>query len=354
MKKKVAIILINYKDYAEKYLAECLSGLRKQTYSGPSILYIVDNYTSTNSYNYLTTLVPEAKIIRNENNDGFAKGNNDAIFEALKDECDYIVLFNMDTIIDDYAVEELVNMAESDKAIGAVQSRLMLWPEKEKVNSLGNSTHFLGFGYCLNYKDNFDAIKIADRADIFYPSGAAVLFKAEVLRKIGLFDESYFMYNEDQDLGWRTWLSGYRCVVALKSVVYHKYEFSKSIAKYYYMDRNRTITILKNYKVVSLILLFPAWLIMELGLMFFSIFNGWWFKKIAVWFYFLKPSSWKKILVERKKIQKNRVIKDQNLINLISAKISYQEINNPFLKLANFLFSIYYFVFKKIIKLFNV
>ncbi len=354
MGKKVAIILINYKDYAEKYLVECLSGLRKQTYQGPSALYIVDNSTSTNSYNYLSSLAQEAKIIRNENNDGFAKGNNDAILEAFKDGCDYIILFNMDTVLDSQAIEELVKMAESDNRIGAVQSRLMLYPEEEKINSLGNSTHFLGFGYCLNYQDKFDSIKIMDGNNIFYPSGAAVLFKSEVLKKIGLFDESYFMYNEDQDLGWRTWLAGYRCVIALKSIVYHKYEFSKSIAKYYYMDRNRTITILKNYKILSLILIFPAWIIMELGLMFFSIFNSWWFKKIAVWFYFLKPLSWKKILVERKKIQKNRVIKDRDLIDLISAKISYQEINNPFLKLANFLFSIYYFILKKIIKVFNI
>jgi GT2 family glycosyltransferase len=68
-----------------------LSGLRKQTYQGPSALYIVDNSTSTNSYNYLSSLAQEAKIIRNENNDGFAKGNNDAILEALK--MDAIILF---------------------------------------------------------------------------------------------------------------------------------------------------------------------------------------------------------------------------------------------------------------------
>jgi hypothetical protein len=52
------------------------------------------------------------------------------------------------------------------------------------------------------------------------------------------------------------------------------------------MDRNRTITILKNYKILSLILIFPAWIIMELGLMFFSIFNSWWFKKKLFGFIF--------------------------------------------------------------------
>ena len=354
MDKKVAIILINYKDYAKKYLVDCLNGLRKQTFTGQSILYIVDNSSSDDSFNFLKNQASEAVIIRNEDNDGFAKGNNDAIKQAFKDNCDYIILFNMDTVIDERAIEELIKMADSDSKIGAVQARLMLWSPKDEINSLGNSTHFLGFGYCLNYRDKYEKIRIKDGADIFYPSGAAVLFKTEVLKKVSLFDETYFMYNEDQDLGWRIWLSGYRCVVSLKSIVYHKYEFSKSIAKYYFMDRNRLITIFKNYNIISLLFILPALIIMELGLLFFSIFNGWFLKKIKVWLYFLNPYSWIKIIKERKKVQKNRVIKDGALLSLISSKISYQEIESLSLKLANIFFSLYYFLFKIIIRVLNV
>ena len=135
MDKKVAVILINYKDYAKKYLSDCLVGLRKQTFLRQLILYIVDNSSSDDSFCFLKQEAPEAIILRNKNNDGFAKGNNDAIKEALKDNCDYIILFNMDTVIDEKAVEELVKKAESDIKIGAVQSRLMLWPEKTRVNT---------------------------------------------------------------------------------------------------------------------------------------------------------------------------------------------------------------------------
>ncbi len=354
MNKKVAIILINYKDYAKKYLIDCLVGLRKQTFTGQSILYIVDNSSSDDSFNFLKTQAPEAVIIKNRDNDGFAKGNNDAIKEAFKNNCEYIILFNMDTVIDERAVEELVKMADSDPKIGAVQSRLMLWSQKDEINSLGNSTHFLGFGYCLNYHDKYEKIKIKDGSDIFYPSGAAVLFKSEVLKNVSLFDETYFMYNEDQDLGWRIWLGGYRCVVSLKSIVYHKYEFNKSIAKYYFMDRNRLISIFKNYNFISLLFIFPALIIMELGLLLFSIFNGWFLKKIKVWLYFFNPCSWIKIIRERKKIQKNRIIKDRELLNLISSKISYQEIESFSLKIANIFFSLYYFLFKIIIRILNV
>lgn len=351
---KVAIILINYKDYAKKYLSDCLSSIRNQDFSGEIKLYIVDNETSEESFEYLKISAPEAEIIKNKNNDGFAKGNNDAIKLALNEGFDYVLLLNMDTISEKNAVAEMVKMAGGSEWVGVVQSRLMLWPNKEKINSLGNDTHFLGFGFCRGYNENYNPEITKDGVDIFYPSGAAVLFKSEVLKKIGLFDEDYFMYNEDQDLGWRVWLAGYKCVLAKNSVVYHKYEFSRSISKYYFMDKNRIITALKNYKIITLLVFLPAFVIMELGLFYFSFKNGWVKEKIRVWFLFFKFSFWKKIFLERKKIKHLRKIKDYKIIKMLSGKIWYQEISSPLLSLANFFLNIYFIFAKSLLKLFNV
>ncbi len=353
MNKKVAIILINYKEYAQKYLSDCLDSIRKQDYVGEKNLYLVDNSSSEESYEFLKKNAPEAIIIRNENNDGFAKGNNDAIKEAFKDKCEFIVLFNMDLIADEKALSEMIKVAEGDNSIAAVQSRLMLWPEKNLLNSLGNSSHFLGFGFCLNYREEYNN-KLLKNEKIFYPSGAAVLFKSSVLKEVGLFDESYFMYNEDQDLAWRIWLAGYSCVLAPSSIAYHKYEFSRSVKKYYFMDRNRIITILKNYSCLSLILIFPAFIIMELGLLFFSIKNKSLKQKLKVYLYFLNIFNWRRILKDRKIVQRSRKIKDYHLFDLMSAKISYQEISSPALNLANYFFSFYFIILKFIIKKFKI
>ncbi|PKM91676.1 hypothetical protein CVU82_00495 [Candidatus Falkowbacteria bacterium HGW-Falkowbacteria-1] len=354
MNKKLAIILINYKDYAKKYLDDCLLGVRKQDFLGEINLYITDNETSDESFNYLEEKAPEAKIIRNKNNDGFAKGNNDAIEEAFRDNCDYIFLLNMDTIIEETTVSEMVRVADNQESIGAVQARLMLYPAKNKINSLGNKTHFLGFGFCEGYNETYDSAGVVDKAEIFYPSGAAVLFKRNVLEKVGLFDESYFMYNEDQDLGWRIWLAGYKCVLAKNSIVYHKYEFSRSISKYYFMDRNRIITTLKNYKIFTLVLFLPAFLVMEFGLFYFSLKNGWAKDKIKIWLNFLNPFFWYRIYLGRKKVREFRKIKDRDLMFLISGKISYQEISGSLLSLANFFLNIYFIFAKFLIRLFNV
>jgi len=346
MDKKVAIILINYKDYARKYLSDCIASIRKQDYQGELRIFIVDNQTSPESFEYLSKEVPEAEIILNKDNDGFAKGNNDAMKLAINQGCEYIALFNMDTIIAADCVKQLIKVAESDDKIGAVQARLMLWPEKDKINSLGNVTHFLGFGYCLGYREKIKSqsclgsVKIKDF--ICYPSGAAVLFKIEVLKRVGLFNEEFWMYNEDQDLGWRIWLAGFRCILAPDAVVYHKYEFSRSIKKYYWMDRNRILVIFKNYHLLTLLLITPACLIMELGLLMFALKGGWFKEKLKVYQYFLIPSKWFYLWQARKQTQKLRKVKDKDIVKMITGKIWYQEIDDVRLRLVNPVFDLYW------------
>ena len=359
MNKKVAIIISpNYKDYAKKYLAECVNSIRKQDYNGEIKIFITDNESAEESFNFVKNLALEAEIIRNKNNDGFAKGNNDAMKIALTKGFDYVALFNMDTVLESDCIRKMVEVAENEKEIGAVQARLMLYKEnltpaspykgEGTINSLGNVTHFLGFGYASQYGEEY--VKSNDDKNICYPSGAAVLFKCEALEKVGLFDEEFWMYNEDQDLGWRLWLAGYKCVLAPEAVVFHKYEFSRSIKKYYWMDRNRIIAILKNYRLATLILIFPAFLIMEIGLIFFAARGGWFKEKIDVYKYFLSLKNWRYILEARERTQKLRRAKDKDIIKLFSGRIWYQEIGGGRLKIANVIFNIYWKVIKVFIR----
>jgi len=385
MSKKVAIVLVNYKDYAEKYLADCIDSIRQQDFSGEIKVFIVDNETSEESYEYLKNVLTthnkeipqtpfikgaEWEIIRNKTNDGFAKGNNDAMKQALEQGFDYIVLFNIDTVVEKNCVSEMVKVAENkildsppafagakgrgndELEIGAVQARIMLWPDKDKINSLGNVTHFLGFGYSEGYGRELSSeySELSSLKEICYPSGAAVLFKAEVLKQVGLFDEEMWMYNEDQDLGWRIWLAGFRCVLAPQAVVYHKYEFNRSIKKYYWMDRNRIITMLKNYHWATIALIVPACLLMEIGLLFFSTQNGWFKEKMNVYKYFLSIKNWQYILRVRKQVQTTRKVKDKDIVRLFSGKIWYQEIGDNSLKIANLFFNAYLHIVKVLIR----
>jgi GT2 family glycosyltransferase len=354
MSKKIGIILINYKDYARRFLNDCRDSLRAQNYSAYQV-YIVDNASNAESKKYLQDNYAEAKIIENINNDGFAKGNNDGIKAALSDGCEYIFLLNMDTVIAPDALTEMVKASEADEKIGAVQARLMIFDKKNIINSVGNITHFLGFGYSLGYGEDWEEKKsqIASRksqTEIMYPSGAAVLFKKAALQEVGLLDEEYWMYNEDQELGWRLWLAGWKCVLAPEAVVYHKYEFSRSISKYYWMDRNRILAILECYEIPTLILISPAFIIMELGLILFSIKNGSLKEKIKAWQYFLSAKNWQYIKIARARNQKLRKVKDEEIVKLITGKIWYQEVRDWKLRLVNPVFNAYWALVKRAIK----
>jgi GT2 family glycosyltransferase len=349
---KVAIILGNYKNYNDKYWPECLASLRALEFFGEIKLYIYDNETSEESFAALKKQAPEAVIARNEINDGFAKGNNDCIKLALADGCDYFFCLNTDTVVAPHCVSEMVKKFAADKNIGAVQARMMLWPEKDKINSLGNITHFLGFGYSLGYQQAYPDSRLSARAAstvIGYPSGAAVMFSREILEKVGLFDEEFWMYNEDQDLGWRIWLAGYSCNLAEDAVVYHKYEFSRSITKYYWMDRNRIIAILKNYQLPTLILLLPAFIIMEMGLLLFAYKGGWLEEKLRVYQYFGKMDFWRRLREKRRIARQMRERSDQFILGIMTGEIWYQEVGDWKLRLANPVFRAYFWILKMLV-----
>ena len=363
MNKKIAIIISpNYKDYAGKYLAACVAGLRKQDYDGEMKIFLVDNESGDESYGLLKDIVDkipltpfikggEYEIVRNKNNDGFAKGNNDAIKLALRQGFDYIVLFNMDTVAETDCVRKLVEVVEGK--IGAVQARLMLYDNKGIINSLGSVTHFLGFGYAKGYGEECNPPQppfVKGGEEICYPSGAAVLFTGKALEKVGLFDQEFWMYNEDQDLGWRLWLNGWCCVLASGAVAYHKYEFSRSIKKYYFLDRNRIIAMLKNYHWATLWLILPAFIVMEIGLLFFAARGGWFKEKMKVYGYFLNLKNWRYLSAARRKAQSLRQVKDRDIVRLFSGRIWYQEIGDMKLKVANVIFNAYWQIVKVLIR----
>jgi len=349
MQKKVAIIISpNWQDYAKKYIDDCLKGVRTQDYKGEIKIFITDNETTENSFSFLKEKMPEAEITRNKENDGFAKGCNDSMKKALAQGFDYIFNLSIHSIMDPDCISRLVQTAESDSKIGAVQTRCMLWSEKDKILSLGNATYFLGFGYCNGYKEKMRKEDLRVK-NIHYPSGGAFFLKRQVLEEVGFFDEEYWMYNEDQELGWRIWLSGRKCVLSPQAVMYSKFDFLRSIKKYYWMDRNRILAILECYHILTLILILPAFIIMELGLILFSLKTGWFLEKIKVWGYFLKPGTWKYIKKARKRNQGLRKIKDKEIVPLITGKIWYQEVDDWKLKLVNPIFSLYWNIAKKLI-----
>lgn len=336
---KVSIIIPVYN--GRKYLPELLESLKKQDYPQKDCEIIaIDDASSDDSSAYIKQNFPEIKIIQNKKNEGFPSTNNIGIKIALEKNSEYIVLLNQDTVVKPDWLGELVKAAESDKKIAAVQPLILFWDNKEKINSSGNEIHFLGFGISQNF--NLDVKdKPKEMKEIFYASGAAVLFKAEVLREVGFLDKKLF-YMEDLDLGWRIRLYGYKIVNAPESVVYHKYSFSRNKNKYYFLEFGRLFNLLKNYELITLIILLPLLFFEELVMTIYAFLKGWGNLKIKS--YKDLFSNFNDLLKARENLQKARKTSDKEICKFILGEFNahYEDFSNPILKLVNPFLSLYW------------
>lgn len=352
MKLSLIILVFN----GVPYLPELITSLKKTKWPTRDFeIIFVDNASHDNSVEIVRNCsLANIHIICNAKNLGFTGGNNVGIRKALASGSDHIVLLNQDTVVDPNWLYELVRVVQDTPDAGAVQSLLLYWGKKNRVNSWGNHVHFLGFefagGNCERLPDSGYTLQVRE---VTYCSGAAVLYRASALKEGGLFDEALESYHEDADMCLRMRLNGYKSYCAPQSIVYHKYEFFKANKKkgqykYYLMERNRLYTLLKFYRLRTLILLFPAWFIMELGLTLFAIAHGFWLDKLGGYSWLIK--NFRLVLERRNEIQNTRPIGDRELTRDFVAVIDYQEINNPLLqRIGNPIMEMYWKVMKHVI-----
>ncbi len=324
----IPIVIVNYKDYARRYLRECVASIRAVT-DTPWKLYVVDNATSAETRAYISAEAPEAVIIPFEENLGYSVYTR--VAKQLRAEgYRYMLVMNMDVEVDPGFLAPLVSVADSDEQIAAVQSRIMLYGKEGVVNSAGNTFHYLGFGYSVGGYGTWEDMKraYAGHPQITYPSGACMLVRLDAVGRIGLFDEDFFMYHEDLDFGWKALLAGYRCHLVPESVIYHKYEFARSTSQYYWMERNRFICLFKNYRVATLLLLWPILVTVELGLLLFAFVRGFGAEKIRVYAQWFSPAYWRRIRDGRAHIKSIRRAGDHVILERATGSIDAQQTDN--------------------------
>lgn len=245
-----AIIIVNWN--GRRFLSNCLNAVYGQSYKEFDV-YFIDNGSTDGSIEFVTKNYPKTKVIPLQENTGFAKGNNVGIWEAFKDnEVKYIVCLNNDTIVDRNWLKELIKTAKRNKKIGMVSSKAFFITGEIQNAGLGleralqiNKNGGISIGYGLKDKNP----NLKKEIEIFAPSGVGPLYKREMLAQIGLFDEDFFAYAEDLDLGFRGRLNGWTCLLSPNARLIHlhsKTEGSASPFKSYYCERNTLLTAFKN------------------------------------------------------------------------------------------------------------
>lgn len=338
---KVGIIIVTYN--SEGYIQRCIKSVAQQKYQNYS-LYIVDN-NSTDTTRSLVQAGGVGKLLAQPVNTGYAGGNNIGIHEAFADGCDVVFLLNPDAFVEAETITRLVESHEKAPSAGALQPLILLHPDHRKVNSSGNCIQYLGFGFTRDYrKDVQNILPLTDAEhSIPYASGAAVLYTKEALEKVGMLDETFFLYHEDLDLSWRMRMCGFDIRIVPEARAFHEYNFSKSIQKFYFMERNRFLFLLKNFSIHYLIAIAPMFFITEFGLLLFSLKNGFFMERVKAWMYFLNIKNSIAVIRARQDVQKRRVIDDTTLKKYLRATISFQDIDSTLLaRVGNPLFSLYF------------
>ena len=203
---KVSIIIVNYN--GKQLLQKCLESLFKIDYDNFEVI-LVDNNSSDDTIEFVTKTFPSVIIIKLDSNKGFAEPNNIA---AKISKGEYLLFLNNDTIVTKNFVIEMIKEIESDEKIAICQS-LLLKPNGN-IDSSGDFIDELGVVY--NSKS-----KINNTRYISSARGASMLIRKDVFEKLGGFDSKFFATFEDVDLCWRSWIAGFKSIIASESIVYH-------------------------------------------------------------------------------------------------------------------------------------
>ncbi len=243
MAPRVSIIILNYNGL--KDTIECLNSLKKITYQNYEVI-VVDNASKGNDADILEEKYKDYIIlIRNKENLGFTGGNNVGIRKVLEeDKSDYILLLNNDTVVEPNFLDELVKVCQSNSKVGILGPKIYFYDfegRKDVIQSAGARINlwlgkFEGKGGGEIDKGQFDKISEVD-----YVGGSCLLIKTEVIKKIGLFDEKYFLYFDETDLCIKAKKAGYLILFVPSSKIWHKQGAStkkENGTEIYYMTRN--------------------------------------------------------------------------------------------------------------------
>ena len=252
---RASVVIVNWN--GGDFLERCLSALVLQTLKPHEIL-LVDNASSDGSVEILRRF-PSVRLLAQGSNTGFARGNNLAI-AAASDESDWLALLNPDAFPELQWLETLLAAAQSRPEFDVFGSKLVNATDPLISDGTGDAYHMSGLLWRTGHGVPVSALSESER-EIFAPCAAAALYRRGAFEKVGGFDEDFFCFVEDVDLGFRLRLAGYRCLYVPQSVAHHVGSGTMggqhSDFSVYHGHRNLVWTFVKNMPGVLFWLLLP-------------------------------------------------------------------------------------------------
>jgi GT2 family glycosyltransferase len=264
---KLSIVIICWNDL--RVIRDCLRSIYEGTHATDFEVVVSDNGSVDNSIEFIRRHYPEVRIVENQQNLGFARGNNAGIGASCGE---YILILNPDTIIHDGALDKLVAFADRHSEAGAFGCRVLnpdgtyqvsarLFPTVWRywVSALGLSKLSSFFIY-----EEYPRWRGDTERSIDWQSGCCVMFRGNLLKRLGGFDEQFFYHFEEVDLCRRVWTAGYPILFIPEAVITHlggqsvgrfpvRFEIEKHRSRYRYFYKHFGARAARNCRRLSIV-----------------------------------------------------------------------------------------------------
>lgn len=316
MKIVASVVIPNWN--GKELLEDCLQSLFKQSFKEFEVI-LADNNSTDDSLEYVKKFFPQVRIIRLNKNFGFARAINEGVRVS---DAEYVVFLNNDTSVDKNWLKNLIKCVKNHPEVISVNSKLLNYYDRKKIDGAGILINEAGQAKSLGWQDR-DEGQYEKEQYIFGASGGGSLFKRKEFIRVGLFDESFFMYSEEVDFAFRAQFQGYKSIFCPQAIVYHKHKATARRRPQhieYWQFRNMTMTIIKDFPSA---VLFKKWrwlkiILVHINTIFYQVTNGFWWPPFLadLWILVHLP----KLINNRREVQSTIKVSDAYIENFLMEK----------------------------------
>jgi len=307
-----SIVIVHFG--SDSFVDDCILSIYQTTYNLDLLQIIIINNNISEFFNSNLKLFKNYKIINLKENKGPSYSRNLGVKYSIFDN---LIFLDNDTKVDIHLFQQLDNYIFNNPSFVAAQLKLKLMDNPNKIDYVGEKISQLGFLVQiaeLGEIDNnqYDSIKYTLAA-----KSAGMFIKREIFLKLGGFDQDFFIYVEETDLGFRLWHAGYKIGIAHKCIVFHKFGSSSLFLDKRNMDINSKYHGCKNYIMMNIknspkgyffkILIYQTFLWM--GLAFFSLIK----LQTSYFILIFKGIFWNFINLKKNLKKRSAIIKSSKL-----------------------------------------
>src|SRR5579864_1534539 len=252
---RVSLIVLNWN--GRQHLDACLRSLQALDYPGERLeLILCDNGSADGSAEHVRARFPDVRLVRLDRNYGFAEGNNRAVRAATGD---WVGFLNNDMRVEPGWLNHMLEPLQEQPKLACIGSRIMNW-DGSAIDFIGGGVNFEGHGFQVDHGKPHSPHDRSRR--VLFACGGAMLIRSEIYRDTGGFDNDFFAFFEDVDLGWRLNLLGYDVWYTSGATVYHKHHGTARKIPYPKLrvlyERNALFTIYKAFDDQNLAAVLPV------------------------------------------------------------------------------------------------